>query len=441
MSSASKNRRTFLKHAIVGLSSFALARRLPASTLQANSRVIIVDDPASISGLTPNPTVVQAMVNAGIRSLAQAADMNQAWQQLLPGVTAASRIAIKVNCINSSLSTHPAVALAVASSLKQMNFSGTPFPENNIIIFDRTGGELQSAGYGINTSTTGVRCFGTDRSGVGYSTTTYSVAGQSQRISKIVTEMSDFLINVAVLKNHGDGGVTLCMKNHYGTCTSPGNMHGGNCNPYVPALNSLDPIKTKQKVFIIDALAGIIAGGPSGPPSIFPKKLLFGTDIVAVDYQGRKLLADNGCQTTGYATHIDTAASTYALGTNNPLQMDVVSISRPTNVAAEQQGIPGEIRLEANYPNPFNPVTNIGFHLPVRPAGGSGGEAGSAAYKSVKLTVYDLLGREVAVLANGPMESGSHTARFDGSLLPSGVYLCRLHAGDVQQTIRMVLAK
>jgi hypothetical protein len=59
----------------------------------------------------------------------------------------------------------------------------------------------------------------------------------------------------------------------------------------------------------------------------------------------------------------------------------------------------------------------------------------------VKLTVYDLLGREVAVLANGPMEPGSHTARFDGSLLPSGVYLCRLHAGDVQQTIRMVLAK
>ena len=271
MRSVQEGRRAFLKRTAVGLTVLALPRRLLASGPTANTRVIIVDDPASITGLTPDPAVVQTMVNAGIRSLAQTSDLNLAWQSLLPGVAPTSRIALKVNCINSSLSTHPAVAGAVANSLKQLNFSGIPFPENNIIIFDRTAGELQSAGYVINTSSTGVRCFGTNSSGVGYSTATYSVAGQTQRLSKIVTDTADFLINLAVLKNHGDGGVTLCMKNHYGTCNSPGNLHGGNCDPYIPALNDVTPIRSKQKVCHHRCPRGHHLGRARRPPEDFPE--------------------------------------------------------------------------------------------------------------------------------------------------------------------------
>jgi len=422
------DRRTFLKMTTaMGVAGLVYPRGLFAAPTAANSRVVIVDDPASISGLTVNAAVVQTMVNAGIRSLTQNNDLNQAWKLLLPGVSSTSKIALKVNCINSSLSTHPAVALAVANSLKQLNFGGIPFPDNNIIIFDRTTWELQAAGYTLNTSASGVRCFATNSAGVGYSAQSYNVAGQSQTLSTIITNTADFLVNIAVLKNHGDAGVTLCLKNHYGSCINPGNLHGDYCNPFVPALNGLAPILNRQKVFIIDALAGITSGGPSGPPRIFPKKLIFSADIVAGDYQGRKLLADNGCTTTATATHIDTAATTYSLGTNNPAQMDVIALSSPTSVRSDRVEIPAAFTLEQNYPNPFNPVTTIQFSI-VDP-------------QFTILKVFDVLGREVARLAHGLYPAGRHTFRFDASGMPGGTYFCRLTAGDFHQTIQMVLAR
>lgn len=76
--------------------------------------------------------------------------------------------------------------------------------------------------------------------------------------------------------------------------------------------------------------------------------------------------------------------------------------------------VPSEIRLEQNYPNPFNPSTRIGFTVP-----GSG-----AAY--VRLTVHDLLGKEVAVLVEGQMAAGGHSRVFDATGMASGVYIYRL---------------
>ncbi len=89
--------------------------------------------------------------------------------------------------------------------------------------------------------------------------------------------------------------------------------------------------------------------------------------------------------------------------------------------------LPGEYALHQNYPNPFNPNTTIAFHL---------GKSGS-----VRLTVFDLLGREVATLADGHKDAGAHTVAFDAARLASGVYVYRLQAGDFVQTRTMVLLK
>jgi hypothetical protein len=83
--------------------------------------------------------------------------------------------------------------------------------------------------------------------------------------------------------------------------------------------------------------------------------------------------------------------------------------------------------LHQNYPNPFNPVTSIRYQVP--------------GVTSVRIAVYDLLGREVSVLLDGRQDAGSYTAEFDGSGLASGVYLYRLQAGDFVQTRRMVLLR
>ena len=82
--------------------------------------------------------------------------------------------------------------------------------------------------------------------------------------------------------------------------------------------------------------------------------------------------------------------------------------------------IPKAIVLEQNYPNPFNPSTTIHYVLPSRLA--------------VTLTVFNTLGQQVLSLVHREEEAGEHTARFDGSSLPSGVYFYRLEAGGTVTT-------
>jgi hypothetical protein len=95
---------------------------------------------------------------------------------------------------------------------------------------------------------------------------------------------------------------------------------------------------------------------------------------------------------------------------------------------------PGEFALMQNYPNPFNPSTAIKYTVGVV-------SGQSPAASRVRLAVYDLLGREVAVLVDGSMASGSYDVQFDGSGLSSGTYIYRLTAGERVETRRMVLVR
>lgn len=87
--------------------------------------------------------------------------------------------------------------------------------------------------------------------------------------------------------------------------------------------------------------------------------------------------------------------------------------------------------LEQNYPNPFNPATKISFSIP--------------SAQQVTLKVYDLRGREVALLLSRKLNAGSYEVPFNAaqvsSALTSGVYLYRLQAGDKMQTKKMMLLK
>jgi hypothetical protein len=81
--------------------------------------------------------------------------------------------------------------------------------------------------------------------------------------------------------------------------------------------------------------------------------------------------------------------------------------------AGTDQLLPATIDINS-FPNPFNPTTVIRFQV--------------LATSSIRLIVYDMLGREVATLANGIQEAGYHTATFDGSRLSSGIYFVRFTA-------------
>ena len=104
----------------------------------------------------------------------------------------------------------------------------------------------------------------------------------------------------------------------------------------------------------------------------------------------------------------------------------ILAAAVPSVVSPEPK-VAGDFRLSQNYPNPFNPTTTINFTIDER--------------STVKLTVYNILGNEIATLINEVKTPGSYTASFDGSNLTSGVYFYKLEAGADVFTKKMMLLK
>jgi hypothetical protein len=98
------------------------------------------------------------------------------------------------------------------------------------------------------------------------------------------------------------------------------------------------------------------------------------------------------------------------------------SISVPDPVV-----LPSSFALDQNYPNPFNPNTTFQFALPRK--------------EHVSVSVFDLLGREVATVFSGELNAGVHRRQWDGSALPSGVYFYRLQAGDFMDTKKLIVLR
>jgi surface protein len=112
------------------------------------------------------------------------------------------------------------------------------------------------------------------------------------------------------------------------------------------------------------------------------------------------------------------------------LQLDFYPVwgtcpNQTTNEVNEE--IPSEFALHQNYPNPFNPSTNIQFDLPKA--------------TQVKLTVFNMLGQEVAVLVNEFRNAGSYTSNFDASGLSSGVYVYQITTSSQIISRKMMLVK
>jgi hypothetical protein len=131
-----------------------------------------------------------------------------------------------------------------------------------------------------------------------------------------------------------------------------------------------------------------------------------------------------------------------------PTSNDIWTFNPEVVVSVEEQGVPHSFALMQNYPNPFNPSTRIKYTVGVASAEGRGagvegrvsGDEGRGA-SNVSLVVYDLLGREVALLVNEPKAAGNYEVQFDGTKLASGMYFYRLTAGSFVQTRKMILLK
>ncbi|MBK9333765.1 MAG: M28 family peptidase [Ignavibacteria bacterium] len=127
------------------------------------------------------------------------------------------------------------------------------------------------------------------------------------------------------------------------------------------------------------------------------------------------LASSSGCATT-----------TWSSSTSPPGRANTrLTFSPITSVAGNSNTLPLSYELKQNYPNPFNPKTIINYQC--------------SKINFVSLKVFDVLGKEVAVIVNEKQSPGTYEVEFDGSGLTSGVYFYRLTSGEFTDTKRMML--
>ena len=125
-----------------------------------------------------------------------------------------------------------------------------------------------------------------------------------------------------------------------------------------------------------------------------------------------------------YKTVIYVTESGASLGLS---QLPTLPFNASYTATEREVGLPEGVALHQNYPNPFNPTTSISFSIPQA--------------MRVELGVFDILGRQVALLASGNRMAGTHTVSFDGAGLSSGMYVFRLNTESSSLSRTMILLK
>jgi hypothetical protein len=253
-----------------GLSRAALMAHWPATAI---SRVVLARHSGVWANGAPDPEIVLRMLDAGVSTLADDSDSLAAWRTLFePG----ERVLLKVNCISYGGPTQPAVAYAVARRLQDVGLAA-----EDILIFDRTDNELAAAGYTLNEGGPGVQCHGSRGSG--------SEAVLTQATVRFYQELDtcDAIVNIPTPKQHSSAGVSVALKNHYGSVDRPGALHANWCDPAIAELNAQPNLRDKTRL-IVGAALDVSPGDWNQPDR--ENALLVSFDPVALDTVGRDII-------------------------------------------------------------------------------------------------------------------------------------------------------
>ena len=267
--------------------------KVPGKVVRAHHAGVWNDD-------TLAAEAIRQMLDASITELTGLDDVRKAWAALFDP---SERIAIKVNTIQSSgFWTHVPLVMAVTESLQDVGI-----PAEQIVIFDRSTGELRNAGFPVNQDGPGVRCYGTDDN--------YTAGGTVLNTDVTLSDIllnCDALINVPILKGHTIAGCTFAMKNHYGTVGNPRRLHRP-IGPAIAGLNALQPIRDRTRLIIGDMLTICTQDWSRAATG---DSILMSFDPVAHDVVGLQALGETITSQGGSATGtMNTAAWWLELGT------------------------------------------------------------------------------------------------------------------------------
>ena len=328
-------RRDFLKKCLAGVAVLRASGRMGmfAAAEQeaslAKSRVVIAHD-AMLRGVgtTVDSHRMLGLLDRAMQALFDRDNPIETWKKLVrPGET----VGLKVNALGGrGFSSNLQLVEAICERLQDAGVRA-----NDIVVWDRDSDELEHAGFHVSTGGNRLQCFGTDR--VDYEQELVTHGSVGSRLSKILTQRCNVLINVPVLKDHDGAGVSIALKNMYGVIHTPNKYHPNGCNPYIADLNMLPEIRTKMRLTICDATTASYEGGPGYKPEYSWKNnaLMVSQDPVALDYTGWQIIerkrAEKGLKTLEgdkrAPRYIATAADAeHRLGTNDPKRIAVVEV-------------------------------------------------------------------------------------------------------------------
>jgi uncharacterized protein (DUF362 family) len=293
------------------------------------SRVIVARDPQLRgSGSAVDSNRMLALLDRAMQSLTGRDHPREAWARLVrPGDT----VGLKVNTLGGrGISTNPLLVAAICERLQEAGIKAS-----DIVIWDRGSDELERAGFHVEMGGNRVQCYGTDRVDYEQELSTYGSVGS--RLSKILTQRTNVLINLPVLKDHDGAGVTMALKNMYGVIHNPNKYHPNGCNPYIADLNMLPEIRTRLRLHLCDATTAMYEGGPAFKPEFSwnLNALLVSQDPVALDHTGWQIIegkrSEKGLKTLEAEEraprYIAAAADQeHRLGNNDPGRITVVEV-------------------------------------------------------------------------------------------------------------------
>lgn len=303
------NRREFVKSAAAGAAGLAIIGFPPRKSHAVEKyphwgKAVVIRDESATDGSNVNRQVVREMLAESVKVLTNGGG----WPSLFSSYQSGETVGIKVNCQWPRVPTQPKLVSAIVNELVNMGI-----PRNKILVWDAEWNALiYSAMYLVSQEFRGVRVAATDKLDDSFDQSkTMDIQGNPAHLSRPLTT-ADHLINVPVLKNHFEAGITFALKNNVGVVgkdikyrqklfhhpideKNPIHKAMGRGAPIaerIALVNTAPDIKNKTRLIVGDAMFGVCARGPIGEPEFVYNGFIVGTDPVATDHQARMIIED-----------------------------------------------------------------------------------------------------------------------------------------------------
>lgn len=334
-------RREFLKTSTkIAVGSFASPLMGSSPLLygmEEKSSVIMVSHNQVTKGLSDvNLNAIKLMLEKALIEFTDEKTLPEAWSKCLPQLQSTDTVGIKINSTGYCPSRPELISVIIDGLI------GTGLKETNIIIFDHREENMKKHRY-WDSIKHDVQYMGTNELDFD-NRARASIESQGKKVplTKIVTQLCKYIINVPVLKDHIISGLSFSLKNAYGYIPLflgtrmedrglTWAMHKKNAAAQIAELNAYSVIRKKTRLIIGDCLLCILDKGPLGLPQWAGNRLIIGKDPVAVDHTALKLLnnarAEKGLrEVTNRAGHISQAAR-LGVGTNDDNQIELKKIN------------------------------------------------------------------------------------------------------------------